>query len=72
MHHSLAQTFAAALAVTGLALFVAAPVAAQTKPIKIEWTKGTPEVPKKREEGKVAEGPIEGPEKPQIRELQPT
>lgn len=35
----------------------------------IDWGKATPELPPEREEGKPAAGPLEGPEKPQLREL---
>lgn len=57
------------LVATAVAVLLAvAPATAQSPP-GIEWGKATPELPPEREAGKAAEGPLEGPEKPQLREL---
>lgn len=69
MHKSL-NWLAAALA--SVLAAGAAPIAhAQTKPAAgVNWVTGTPDLPKKRAEGVAAEGPIEGPEHPEIKEFE--
>jgi len=57
------------LAVAGT--LAAAPAWAQGAPAAgVNWVRGTPELPKKRAVGVAAEGPVEGPEEPQIREFE--
>jgi hypothetical protein len=68
MRHPWSDVPLVVVALVGLA----APAFAQAAPPAggdIEWGTATPELPVKREEGKAAEGPVEGPEKPQLREL---
>ncbi|MHC5022152.1 MAG: hypothetical protein ACYTGX_19025 [Planctomycetota bacterium] len=66
--HRAALTVACSVAV---AVAAAAPPAwAQAPAAGVNWVNGTPELPKKREAGVAAEGPLEGPEHPQIREFE--
>lgn len=62
--------FLAAALTTAAVLGAAAPVRAQAAASGVNWVEGTPELPKKREAGVAAEGPLEGPEQPQIREFE--
>ena len=67
--HRAALTLASCVVFAAAAAW-AAPALAQAPAAGVSWITGTPELPKKRDAGVAAEGPVEGPEKPQIREFE--
>ncbi len=69
--HRAALTLASGVLLTLSAVALcAAPAPAQAPASGVSWVPGTPDLPKKRATGVIAEGPVDGPEKPEIREFE--